>query len=512
LQVIAAGSALVLGSATGVVSTSALAENWRLTPSVGVRETYTSNANLAPSGQAQSSFVTSATAGFAVSGTGARVQLNGSAAVQGLLYLGDYNTNNRNNSVFVQANLLGSVEAIEKFFFIEGAVNVGQQYLSPFGPTPAGNIGATDNRYTSVGFRLSPYIRGVFRDGTTYLLRSDSIWSNLGQVQDVPGAKSSFTQRWTGRLDSPIRTFGWSLDGSATSTKFTDQQTVTSQIVRGYLNYRPDPQVLVYAIGGYEWNDYYLTQSNNVVYGAGGEWRPTERTNVSGNWQNRFFGSSYFAAVTHRNPFSAFNINASSDISTYPQQLFAAPAGGDVTALLNAAFTTRIPDPVQRAQAVQQFLATSGLPATLQSPVNYYIQQVLLYEQQSATFTLLGVRNSTAFTLYNRKQEAISGGTGFALPPQLSFGQNNTQRGGSIAFSHQLTPLTNLGLTATRYQTIATAPLNARSVTNAFLLSAGTRLSPKTDGFAGATYSDFNSDVTNDYTVYTVYVGLNHRF
>jgi uncharacterized protein (PEP-CTERM system associated) len=512
-QVIAAESALVLGSATGLLSSPAVAETWRLTPSVNVRETYTSNANLAPSGQAQSSFVTTLGAGLGVAGNGARVQLNGFVGVSGNYYAGEYDRNSSSQNIFVRANLLGNVEAIENFFFIEGAVNVSQSYLSPFGPTPASNIGVTDNRYTSVGFRLSPYIRGVFPGGTTYLLRSDSIWSNLGQVQNAPGSTSSFTQVWSGRLDSPIRTFGWSADASATRTSFSAQERDTSsEIVRGYLNWRPDPQVLVYAIGGYEWNNYYLTQSDNIVYGAGGEWRPTERTLVKGNWQERFFGSSYLAQVTHRNPFTAFDVNASRNISTYPQQLFAAPAGGDLAALLNATFITRIPDPVQRAQAVQQFLATSGLPSSLQSPLNYYIQQVILYEQQSATFTLLGVRNSTAFTVYNRKQEAISGGTGAALPPQLAFGQNNTQRGGAITYSHQLTPLTNLNATATRYQTTATAPLTARSTTNAFLLSAGTRLGPKTDGVTGLTYTDFDSDVTNDYTAFTVYVGLNHRF
>jgi uncharacterized protein (PEP-CTERM system associated) len=482
-------------------------------PSANVRETYTSNANLASTGESQSSFVTTLGANLGVSGNGARVQLNGNIGVSANYYAGDYSTNSSSDNIFVRANLLGSVEAIEKFFYVEGAVNVSQQYLSPFAPTPASNIGVTDNRYTSAGFRLSPYIRGVFPGGTTYLLRSDSIWSTLGQVRDVQGSTSSFTQSWTGRLDSPIRTFGWSLDGLATSTSFSNQErTVSNQIVRGYLNWRPDPQVLVYAIGGYEWNNYYFSQSDNIVYGAGGEWRPTERTNVNGNWQERFFGSSYLAEVTHRNPYTAFNVNASRNISTYPQQLFAAPAGGDVAALVDATFITRIPDPVQRAEAVAQFLATSGLPATLTSPLNYYVQQVFLYEQQSATFTLLGVRNSTAFTLYNRKQEVISGGTGAVLPAPFGQLNNNTQRGGAITYSHQLTPLTNLNATVTRYQTTSLPPFTNQSTTNAFLLSAGTRLGPKTDGFAGLTYTDFDSNVSNDYTQYSVYVGLNHRF
>ena len=453
LTVIAANSAVALGYASGLVSTPAAAENWRVTPSVSVSETYTSNANLAPSGQAQSSFVTSATATVGVNGEGARAQLNGYASVQGLLYLGEYSTNTNstntnNNNVFVQANLLGRVEAVEKFFFVEGAVNVDQQYLSAFGPQPAGNIGVTGNRYTTAGFRLSPYLRGVFPGGTNYLLRYDAIWSTLAYTQSGVNAPSSFSQRWTGRLDSPIRTLGWSLEASAYDTKYTDQQALTSEIVRGYLNWRPDPQVLLYGIGGYEWNDYYLTETSGVVYGAGGEWRPTERTVVRGNWQERFFGSEYLASVTHRNPYTAFDVNASRNITTYPQQLFAAPTGGDVGALVNAAFSTRIPDPVQRAEAVRNFLQQNGLPATLQSPLNYYIQQVALYEQQSATFTLLGVRNSTAFTLYNRKQEVISGGTGAALPAPFGALNNNTQRGGAITFSHRLSAVTDLNATA----------------------------------------------------------------
>ena len=199
-----------------------------------------------------------------------------------------------------------------------------------------------------------------------------------------------------------------------------------------------------------------------------------------------------------------------------PQQLFAAPAGGDVAALVNAAFTTRIPDPVQRAEAVQNFLQHErAARPPCSRPLNYYVQQVSLFEQQSATFTLLGVRNSTAFTLYNRKQEVISGGTGAALPVPFGALNNNTQRGGAITFSHRLSPVTDLNATATRYQTIATAPFTGTSTTNFFLLTLTRRLSPQTDGFTGLSYTDFNSDVSNvfnDYNAFTAFVGLTHRF
>jgi hypothetical protein len=44
----------------------------------------------------------------------------------------------------------------------------------------------------------------------------------------------------------------------------------------------------------------------------------------------------------------------------------------------------------------------------------------------TATAVLLGARNSLAFNVYYSKGHAISG-TGAALPPQLQFGQDNTQ-------------------------------------------------------------------------------------
>jgi len=481
-----------------------------LTPAITLQETFTTNATLAASGQRESSFLTSVTPSVTFGRFGARARVSGYAAIGFQQYIGDFT----NGYIYPQANVLGSVEAVEKFFYIDGAINISQTYISPFGPQPAGNIGVTNNRYTSYAYRLSPYIQGVFPGGVTYLLLNNNIWSNLsGSTSGTPGFASSYANQWLGRLDSPIRTFGWTLEGNTSYTKFSDnRQSLTTQIVRGFLRWRPDPQLRFDAIGGYEWNNYYLTQSSNVVYGAGGEWRPTERTVLAGQWEERFFGPSYFATFDHRNPYSAFNIYAARGISTYPQQLFAAPAGANVVGLLDAAFTTRIPDPVERATAVQTFLAQSGLPTVLQSPLNYYVQQVFLYDQQSATFTVFGIRNSLAFTVYNRKQEVISGGTGAPLPAPFGAFNNNTQRGGTLAYGHRLTPLTNLSATLSRFKTTALAPFTSESTTNYFTISLNTRLSPKTEGFTGLSYSIFDSNVSNDYNTFSLWVGLNHRF
>ena len=188
------------------------------------------------------------------------------------------------------------------------------------------------------------------------------------------------------------------------------------------------------------------------------------------------------------------------------------PAGGNVAAVVDAALTTRITDPVQRAAAVDQFLRQRGLPNQLQSPLDVYAAQIILVEQQSVTAGLLGFRNSLVATLYNGKSETISA-SGDVLPLLSAGGvSNNKQLGGSIVFAHQLTSLTNIVATATRFTTKALEPLSGTSTTNFVQLSAGTRISPRANLFAGLNYTDFDSDVSNDYNVFTAFVGILYFF
>ena len=42
-----------------------------------------------------------------------------------------------------------------------------------------------------------------------------------------------------------------------------------------------------------------MTSSSNVTYGAGFVWHPTPRTNVAGDYEHRFFGSSYQFSFDH---------------------------------------------------------------------------------------------------------------------------------------------------------------------------------------------------------------------
>ena len=167
--------AAVLLSAASVLAVSTVqAETWRLVPSLGILETLTNNVNLAPSGSARSDLVTQLTPALSISELGARTRLSGSVSMPIVLYA---RTGSENNQVYAQASLNGTVEAIDKFFFIDGTILVSQQYFSPFGPQPVGLANATQNRYTAESYSVSPYIKGRTLGDVQYLIRDDNLWT-----------------------------------------------------------------------------------------------------------------------------------------------------------------------------------------------------------------------------------------------------------------------------------------------------------------------------------------------
>ncbi len=166
------------------ITVPALADNWRITPSASLSETYTSNVNYTAIGPAESDFATLVTGTLQVSGQSARARLNGTISATGLFYVKDTD----NNSFVPSVNLTGNLEAIEKFFFIDAQVNVTQTFVSPFGAQPGSIVNATNNRYTSQTYRISPYIQGrIGGSNVTYQVRDDNVWTLSNQFGNALG-------------------------------------------------------------------------------------------------------------------------------------------------------------------------------------------------------------------------------------------------------------------------------------------------------------------------------------
>ncbi len=490
--------------ARGTQSPDQNLQAWRFEPSVAILETFTNNVNLSPSATQQSDLVTQITPQLAISGKGPRARLDGVIAAPILVYV---HTGAENNQVYPSVNLLGSVDAIEKFVYVEGAVNVTQQYFNPFGAHPHDLANATQNRYTSASYRVTPYIKGTTPGGLTYDLRDNNIWTNLsGAPIDT---SNSYDNQVIGHVESPVTPTGWSVDYSRDDTRFTDQRPTVMELARASLLYQFDPQLRLNIGAGYENNDFPFAQYNGSIYGAGFHWNPTQRTDVVGNWEHRFFGSSYLFTFEHRTPLSAIKVQASRNTTSYPQQFLSLQATGNVPGLLDFLLQSRIPDPLERLNTINQILLDRGLPNVLTGPVNLYTQQTYLLENASVTYGVLGARNNIYLTGFYQRTEPISG-AGSTLPGILTGGNNNTQTGASIAWTHNLTAMMTLNATYTQTHTITHAPFDGTTNQGYFLMGVSAPISPKTIVSIGARYQRLRSDVSPEYNEVAAFAGLNY--
>lgn len=495
---------LLAAAALALPATRALAQKWEWTPSIGLQETLTNNVDLVPTSQRQSDLVTQITPALAVKGVGDHTRLEGFVSVPVLLYA---RTGAENNYVYPTANLLGDVNFFDRVFHIEGQVNVSQQFFTPFGAQPGDLANATDNRYMSTSYRVSPYVAGNYGNNMTYEIRSNNTWTNLSNAPTA--TDNAFTTEFLARTSTAQdQLLGWSASYDYADTKFTNQpNSIITQIARVAPYYSVTPQFRVDASVGYEDNQYQLTSSQGAIYGVGFRWRPTERTDVVGKWEHRFFGSSYLFTFDHRTPLTVWNVQFSRNITTYPQQLASLAAGTNVAGYLNNLFLSAYPDPDQRQQFVEQFMRDRGLVPVLTSPVTLYTEQILLQQQQSATVGLIGARNTVFFNVFNVRSEPISA-AGTPLPPSLFSANDNTQTGGSVVWTNRLTPAVTMTSTFTLLRTDANAPLAGSTNQGYASVNLSTSITARTTGFVGVRYQALASNISNDYNESAVLAGI----
>jgi uncharacterized protein (PEP-CTERM system associated) len=474
------------------------------------RATLTDNYNLAPSGQEKADLVLSVAPAMSLSREGDRA----SVFLDYTPTLHAYTTHWSQNYVSHRLNALASLEAVENFFFVDAFAYARPSFVSPFLPGTDEDVGLTDNRIQNWSLGLSPYIRGVLGDGYRYLVRNDNIWT----ATDASALPKQYEMRWHAQLDSPFagRRYGWTADYRYRSFDSQSGPSYYEQQARLIGRYRVDPDLAVNVRGGYETNDYAVGSYSGPIYGAGLDWTPTPRTLVSGFAEHRFFGTGYEANLSHRTRITSWRLRGSRNTRTYHDLVFGLPLG-DTRELLDATFQSRIPDPIEREQAVEDFIQRSGLPATLSDPLSFYNNRVVVTNAVDATAGLFGVRNALTFTLFYRKNDPVTA-AGQQLP---SFLLNNNaeleQRGAILAASHNLSARTAISASVRRTYSVSSPTTfggqEIDSTQDVVRVTISDQINPRTGAAAGVRWINFDSEVpSSSYQEHAVYVAISHRF
>jgi uncharacterized protein (PEP-CTERM system associated) len=482
----------------------AVAQTWHVTPGALLESTITDNVNLAPDGQRKADWVNQLTPSVRFTETSAHTRFGGSIALPILLYA----RTSENNYVAPEVAITGTAEALDRFLFVDASANVSQQYRTPFGALPNNLSNATNNRYTSQSYTVSPYIRGLMSNNIDYELRDTSSWA----LANANGFANSYDNELRGHVTRQAAPLGWSVEVDRTYLQSQDRPSEKTAIVRALALYRPDPVLQLSASVGYENNDLTLSQERGVTYGVGGTWHPTDRTTVDGKWEHRFFGPAYHFNFDHHTSLTAWSLNASRDITSYPAELASLPVGGNVPALLNALFLSTTPDAAQRQLLVDQIIRQRGLPAILQGPVTLFSEQITLVESETATFAILGSRNSILFTAFRSHNQPVRGETDAAVSDVLGNFNDSTQTGLAVTWTHQLASGFTWANNLTASRAISHDVLS--ETTNQYLVSStlSQALSPFTSIYGGARFQDSRSDIAQGYREFAVFFGISYIF
>jgi uncharacterized protein (PEP-CTERM system associated) len=489
-------AALIAGRS---VTTSAA--NWNIQEGIRVQSTITDNVRLQPEDQATSDLIVEVAPYIRLSGDGDRLKVNFAYAPNFSLYA----RNPEDNGINHRLNAASRAEVVENLFFFDADALVSQTFISPFGTTQGDFATINENAVETYGVRLSPYAANF---------GSNLAWHATTQVgldqQFICGTRHA---SWLASLETPVRLFCARAEYRRDDTDSEGQRTLTSEVSRAYLYYQPLTSLRLSAIGGYEHNNYSSrdTETKNVIYGAGFDWRPRSRTSVSARFEDRYFGTGYNVALNHRTRLTAWNFAFSRDASSYAQQLFALPPG-NTAVLLDSLLTARIPDPAERAAAVEEILRRTGLPPFLAGPQSVYTEQVTLLESAVASFAILGVRNSH-LTGFSTSQERLSDDLAVTVGDVFSTVDEFTTRGISVALAHYLSALTTI--TGTYLHSVSESSTTlVESTLNDYRLRWTHRLTPKTSLFSVARYVRFDSEGSgfSGYQERAVLAGFDHAF
>ncbi|MCA1979533.1 MAG: TIGR03016 family PEP-CTERM system-associated outer membrane protein [Thiobacillus sp.] len=297
-------------------STAAHALDWRFSPSVGARATYTDNANQSDT-DPQDELSLSVTPGFSLMSVGSRrVTASLSYTLTGTSRFGE----NNSSDVYHGLGALGRAELVDDLLFVEGTANVSQSLVSLFG-SPADATVNDSNRVTTGVYSLSPSL--IKRFGT--FATAQARYTVGGAIFGDNAASDSTTQAFSAGLASGTRfnDLSWGLNYSIRKADNSGgTRDTTFERASLSLGYALTRKFRVFGTYGKEWNDFLSANNQDgTSYSVGFGWSPNQRTSLEASVGERYFGRTYGVSGTYRTRATQWSLRYSEDVSDITQQL-----------------------------------------------------------------------------------------------------------------------------------------------------------------------------------------------
>lgn len=493
-----------------LLSFSTHAADWKITPSLDLKETYTDNVKLASSGNEETDFITQINPGIAVSGTGSHLKLNGRYTMQNLFYLND----SRPSTIRHQLNADGNIELLDDFFFVDAKASISQQNISAFGPQSTDNTNVTGNISNVTTYSISPYIHHHFKNfaSAESRLTHDSVSTGTGGLSD------SVSNRITASLTSgsDFGRLGWGLHYTKQKLDYINRPTVDLETYYGDLRYRVTPHLSLVATGGEEKNNYLSVTGNSggAFWTGGFEWKPTQRTSIAASAGQRFYGSSYSLKADHRSRRTLWSASYSEDITTTRDQ-FLLPATFDTAEFLVKSHLFDFLPEAERLAAAEAFIKANGLPEALADSVNYFTNRFFLQKRLQASVSFSGVRNTLILSIFDTSREAQTSQDADSLllgSSSLSLNDNTNSTGVNALWNWRLSPNASANLSAGLTRTTSNST-NRQDDLKTLRVSVTKQFQPKLNGMIELRHNERDSNQANSgYSENAITASVNMNF
>lgn len=487
------------------VACGAQAQKADLKPAVQIKSITTSNVAFTTADLAQSDTVLIGTPRLDAVLTHPDYRLNANLSADLVTYVG----HSRADRVLPQARADLNARLVDRWFYLDSSLSAGSTAFNPFGVLDVDSA-TVFNRAKLYQERISPYLDHQLAPDERVQARTDHTWTQNTSGTANSGAIHSALNAQVLRYDLRPTPLGLSADAVRTASSYGGSATgdVTFETARVSPTYALTPTLEVFASAGRDLARYGSTRRSETLTGGGLHWTPSARDVLDARVEQRFFGTGWAVNATHRSPFMVLNANLVRQATTYSARIAALPAGADVATLLDALLTTRIPNPVDRATAVQQLIAQQGLPTTLASATDLFSPTAQLQRAANVSMALLGVRHTVTMRLFYDRAEDLLGND----PPPLLSG-NLRQYGFTVNGNRRLQPDLAADLGYTRSRVVGFGPNDGLSTTNRSVRFGLThQLSLRTSVSAALRRLLVDSSAVADANQTALSFGLLHRF
>lgn len=445
--------AVLLATACAIAAQQARAQAgpaqraWVLTPSAGLNQTFTNNyllSDVAPASDA----ITRASVGLGVAANTGAVRGFLDYSLAGLAYLRHSDRNSIQNSL--SSRLTAEIEPGRAG--VDVAANISRSAVSAFGAQPNSGLGLQDNVTELRTLRVAPRLLGPLGPELRY---SANLALSVTDAKDTTAGDS--TAATLGLHLEPTRSgrLGWMADASAQRIDYkAGSASSNERLSLGSRLRLDDFDTELTGSAGIEFASILTgTRQRYNNRGLGLAWTPNNRTRVSAQYDDRYFGPSRSIAVDHRTALMSWHFSKRRSLIA-PAAQAETSGRGSAFDLLFAQFASVLPDPAQRTEFVNAYLQSRGINPAVNP--GFLRSSLTIDEVDELALAYRAPRSAAVLTLMNSKSTRLGVQPGVA--DDLSNSAAVYLKSIGLDLSHQLTPDASAGLQLNRVRGSGTDP------------------------------------------------------